>query len=634
MKTGKTKEKSVRKYWKYFLWVSPVLIVMGLSAGVVSGSWEPVPIALIIAGVVALGLWLVLETTSGEGFWGKRSTQASTNALAATLSVLAILGLINFMATRYLVRVDLTENQQYTLAPQTQQIARNLKKPVKVWMFERGVNTSDKELLENYRRIAGNKFSYEFVDPQEQPALASQFGAKNFGDVYLESGDRRQFLIAVNPQTRLREVTLTNGLAKIQSDRLFKVYFLQGHGERTLTPGEGGLSQAVKALENQNFIAEPLNLAEKPEVPVDADAVVVAGAKRALFEGEVNALRDYLNRGGSLLVMVDPKTDPKLDSLLQEWGVTVENRLAIDASGTGQLVGLGPAIPLISEYGEHPITKDFGGGYSYYPGARSLLTKPVEGIEETPLLMTNERSWAESNPDKPPLKFDTGSDRQGPLLLGVALTRTVTQDAAKEPAAKSSPAPSPGASPAPTPTASPTGTPPATATPTPTVTPTQKVDAAAMDNPDIEPANQQQIAASPTPSVSATDKPEAIATPTPAASPTGNPTATATPTPTPTAPPAPKPTAKAAQARMIVIGNSTFATDGLFEQQLNGDVFLNSISWLSKQDDASISIRPKEAKNRRINISAEQGRLVGWLSVGILPLIGLGSAGVLWWSRR
>ncbi len=605
MKTVKKKEKSARKYWQYFLWLSPILIVMGLSAGVVSSSWEPVPIALIIAGIVALALWLVLETTSGEGFWGKRSTQASTNALTATLSVLIILGLINFLATRYLVRVDLTENQQYTLAPQTQQIARNLKKPVKVWVFEGGVNTSDKELLENYRRIAGNKFSYEFVDPQEQPALAGQFQVKNFGDVYLESGDRKQFLISVNPQTRLREVTLTNGIAKIQSERQANVYFLQGHGERSLTPGEGGFSQAVKALENQNFITKPLNLAEESAVPPDADVVVIAGAKRALFEGEVRALRDYLNRGGSLLAMIDPKTDPKLDSLLKEWGVTVENRLAIDASGTGQLVGLGPAVPLISEYGDHPITKEFGGSYSYYPGARSLITEPVEGIKETPLLITNDRSWAESNPDKPPLKFDAGSDRQGPLLLGVALSRTATPDAAKEPGAKPSPAPSPGASPTPTPTASPTNTPEATATPTPTVTPTQKVDAAAIENP--------EIAASPTPTAPPTAKPEAV---------------------TPTAPPAQKPDAKAAEARVVVIGNSTFATDGLFDQQLNGDVFLNSVSWLSKQDDAAISIRPKEATNRRINISAEQARLVGWLSVGILPLIGLGSAGVLWWSRR
>lgn len=85
---------------------------------------------------------------------------------------------------------------------------------------------------------------------------------------------------------------------------------------------------------------------------------------------------------------------------------------------------------------------------------------------------------------------------------------------------------------------------------------------------------------------------------------------------------------------MVVFGNSEFATDGVFEQQLNGDVFLNSISWLSKQDAQTLSIRPKETTNRRIAMTAEQASLLDWLSRRILPAVGLLSAGALWWSRR
>jgi ABC-type uncharacterized transport system involved in gliding motility auxiliary subunit len=84
----------------------------------------------------------------------------------------------------------------------------------------------------------------------------------------------------------------------------------------------------------------------------------------------------------------------------------------------------------------------------------------------------------------------------------------------------------------------------------------------------------------------------------------------------------------------VVVGNSRFATDGLFGQQLNGDVFLNSVSWLSKRDDQVLSIRPKEDKNRRITMTAQQANLVGWLSLAILPLLGFGTAGVMWWQRR
>ncbi|MEW5860906.1 MAG: ABC transporter, partial [Cyanobacteriota bacterium] len=91
---------------------------------------------------------------------------------------------------------------------------------------------------------------------------------------------------------------------------------------------------------------------------------------------------------------------------------------------------------------------------------------------------------------------------------------------------------------------------------------------------------------------------------------------------------------KAAEARLVVLGNSDFASDGLFDQQLNGDVFLNSVSWLSKQDEQLLSIRPKEVKDRRINLSQEQANLLGWIAVLIMPLIGFITAGLVWWFRR
>ena len=112
----------------------------GLVAGFVSNSWGAVPVGLIIAGIIILGLWLLFVSTAPDSFWGKRSTQAGTNALAATLSMLVILGLINFLGVRRALRVDLTENQLFTLAPQSQRVVANLQQPVKIWVFESNPN--------------------------------------------------------------------------------------------------------------------------------------------------------------------------------------------------------------------------------------------------------------------------------------------------------------------------------------------------------------------------------------------------------------------------------------------------------------------------------------------------------------
>jgi ABC-type uncharacterized transport system involved in gliding motility auxiliary subunit len=83
-----------------------------------------------------------------------------------------------------------------------------------------------------------------------------------------------------------------------------------------------------------------------------------------------------------------------------------------------------------------------------------------------------------------------------------------------------------------------------------------------------------------------------------------------------------------------VIGNSRFAEDGAVNQGINGDVFINSVRWLSHADDQSLSIRPKEAKNRRLGLSGQQANLATWTAIAILPLIGFGAAFGVWWKRR
>ena len=548
--------KKVRPFpWKtlrYLFWLGPVLIIMGLSAGAVAGTWGTVPIGLMLAGTVILVAWLVLEGYRQRSFWGRRSTQAGTNALLSTLAILAIFGMVNFLGAHYDSRVDLTENQIFTLAPQSEQVVQRLTQPAKVWVFTPTPDPIDRELLENYRRRSP-QFSYEAVDPQAKPGVAHEFNVQSVGEVYLETGGKRRFIQAVTPTEHLSERKVTNALAQVSDTQPQKVYFLQGHGEKQLAAGEGGLSQATARLKDESFSPQPLNLAEAPSVPADASAVVVAGAERPLLDKEVDALSAYLEHKGGLLLLLDPQTDPKLDKLLNDWGIRVSDRLVIDPAG--QASGLGPGVTIVNQYGDHPITRSFGRGFSFYPLARPLEVKPISGTQSTPLLYSSDRTTAQKIGENGELKFDAATDPKGPFNLGTAFSRTVS-------VAEVKPSPSPSASP----------------------------EAASPSSP----------------------SPSASTSPSPAASPTADPNA---------------------QARLVVIGNSGFATDGRFGQQLNGDLFLNTMNWLSQRDSEVLSIRPREVKNRRILLSPEQQISTALIAV-LLPLIGFGLAGLVWWRRR
>lgn len=87
-------------------------------------------------------------------------------------------------------------------------------------------------------------------------------------------------------------------------------------------------------------------------------------------------------------------------------------------------------------------------------------------------------------------------------------------------------------------------------------------------------------------------------------------------------------------ARLVIFGSTTFATNGWFEQQLNADLLLNAISWLVGEDRDSLPIRPQEAANRRINLSAIQIGIISWLALRIMPFIALVTGVFLWWKKR
>ena len=87
------------------------------------------------------------------------------------------------------------------------------------------------------------------------------------------------------------------------------------------------------------------------------------------------------------------------------------------------------------------------------------------------------------------------------------------------------------------------------------------------------------------------------------------------------------------ESRMVIIGNSTFATDGQFSRYLNGDVFLNSVSWLSEIDNPT-SIQPTEPTNRRLTMTVQKQILLMLVALVAFPLAGLVGAGTLWARRR
>jgi ABC-type uncharacterized transport system involved in gliding motility auxiliary subunit len=90
---------------------------------------------------------------------------------------------------------------------------------------------------------------------------------------------------------------------------------------------------------------------------------------------------------------------------------------------------------------------------------------------------------------------------------------------------------------------------------------------------------------------------------------------------------------KKPQMRIMVVGDSDFASNAAAGIQGNADLFVNMNNWLTQQEDL-ISIHPRDAGDRRVTMTADQQRRLLWLSLLFIPGLILGSGVYTWWQRR
>jgi len=83
----------------------------------------------------------------------------------------------------------------------------------------------------------------------------------------------------------------------------------------------------------------------------------------------------------------------------------------------------------------------------------------------------------------------------------------------------------------------------------------------------------------------------------------------------------------------VVTGSSTWATNSFLRVNGNRDLFMNTMNWLSSDEDL-ISIRPKEPEDRRISMTRSQIMMMFYSSVVGIPLLIVAAGLSVWWKRR
>ncbi len=419
--------------------------------------WQARSTYFALAGLICTLLYILSQWREVVRSFSGREARFGTLAFASVVVVLAILVGINWLAARRNKRWDLTAAKQFTLSDQTKKILQGLDQPLKMYVF---AQTDDfgrfRSRLEEYQ-YHSKQLQIEYVDPEKQPAIAQKYlPLQQSGTIVV---DHNGMVERVNADT---EQAITNGLIKVIQGKQNKVYFVQGHDERTPEDSEArGFSTIGQYLQADNFANQTLMLAQVRAIPEDASVVVLAGPRADLFPNEVELLKGYLAKGGKLMVLLDPKEKPdsppltNLLALLKEWGIeagdqviinmpgdyTVKEGESLDIAQLGALPNTDGTYVLAGKYLQHPMTEGLGRVTVVFRQARSVSAQTEGASNRFPqnIIETTATSWAEADVKR---LFDSGQvsrdpgkgDKDGPLSLGAAVSAPV-QDAAATPPA-------------------------------------------------------------------------------------------------------------------------------------------------------------------------------------------------------
>ncbi len=274
------------------------------------------------------------------------------------LVVIGIIVLLNLLASRLFLRLDLTSDKRFTISEKTKEMLRNLKDGVFVKIYLTGdmpagfkrLSNSTRDLLDEMKIYAGTNLQYEFEDPLEgktekekneilkelaqnglEPTNVTVKGEDEYSQkliipgavVYFQSGVGVPVNLLNNESGMNSQLALNNSEAQLEykfssaiktqlSPTKTKISFLRGHGEKELYY----LYDFVKTL-TSFYEADTLDITKVINIKKQADVLIIVQPTKAFDEQDKFKIDQFVMNGGKVLWMLDA-SNASLDSLTQK----------------------------------------------------------------------------------------------------------------------------------------------------------------------------------------------------------------------------------------------------------------------------------------------------------------------------
>jgi len=448
-----------------FIPPSYLLILSGIGLLVALGVFFTQPSFTVVGwgglGIAALAFfaWVLTAPEQARAALTGRTARFGGTSLLVTFVVIVALIAIYVFIRQQNWRVDLTERDSFSLTEQARQAVAGIgadpnTPQIKLIGFydstQAGRRDQDTLLLEDYARTSGGKITFEFINPDQNPALAQQYGVTTPGQIVVVALDEAGTPDIENAErvTFLTQDQLTNAVLRVAASGDFRAYFLSVDGGlRISETGQAGMSTLNSILTNQlDWTTQEVTFFQllAPDTQInlldplaDASVLVIPGGSRPLGEAEIAFLRSYIQNGGRLVVFGAPTftgefvslaTDPEFNAMLAETaGISFESSIVMDPSLSIQ----SPTIPVAVDLSRTSFVTTNGVGQQsglVFEVPLRIAVRPFEGVTIDELARSTQNAFARTD-FASVVRGEvtkTDDDAQGPFVLAAASSNPAT----------------------------------------------------------------------------------------------------------------------------------------------------------------------------------------------------------------
>jgi hypothetical protein len=371
-----------------------------------------------------------------------RVRESATGALTVALAG-AFLAVAAYVTAAHDRTLDASYFKTSSPGTAVQEIVRSLGEPLRVLLFFPEANPVQDEVSSYFRQLEGatGNVQVETYDRLSQPLVAREHDVRDDGTVVLMRGDRQERLFlpvelaSARARLRLLDGDVQSELLRLQRDQLL-AYVTVGHGELNDPFREGAASAAEgqpplgalrSLLELLGYQVRELGLRTGlgSRIPDDAAVLLVVGPQRPFLEEEMSVVGEYLERGGSLLLALEPESEFDLGRLRAHLGVDyASTTLADDQRHVRQTRTIADRRLIVTDrFSVHASVTTAGRrgiGSGILMAGAGYLTEAtdVEGPRRRFVIQSIPSTFADVNGN---LQFDEATETRGSFDLAVAV---------------------------------------------------------------------------------------------------------------------------------------------------------------------------------------------------------------------